>query len=912
MSPAPERCSHIARCARAASLGVSILCCVSAAIAQSNPADVAVAAASNDELLEAYLADRGLVEPLAAHLRVRLNTGSRDDQLRAAEALGKLYVRMLSETSVPEVRQRLEAQSRELLERVPEADSFDLRIDLAKATYLPVEEVVEQDRLRLASDSARSEAQRVLSLVTPQFEEIASKLQRKVDALEKREAGAREADLDHIRSELSEMRRLRSLSRYYSGWAAYYSAVLARNPRIAQRAMEDFGYLLNAVPGKPATLERLPKGLLKYEHVARAAIACGLCSSMLGNDVEAVRWLDEVEQAEGVPDTVLAQMFSRRLLVYAAASRWADVDVAVRRQRRSTGIGMGDTPLEIGQARLLAVLALEASRDPQIRPGTRALAEKMAQVGLGDLVTAGAVSHVLDLVRLYGTAPMAREGFVVTYVRGLQAFDRARESHLAGGGPAASELAPTPALVNAYREAADLLASARSSADASQFPAERAKAGIREGLARLYAGDFAAAAEALEQAATGAPTKERADALGFAIAALDRAVAGPKPSLAAHRDELATLYLKEFPQSEYAVKLLLRQTRADRLNDDKALEILLGIPQDSPVYPAARRQAARMLYEAYRQAPENLRDSAALRFADIAEPLLRAEHARAMGERDAAGMEAAKGVALRARQLAEVILGMSAPDVPRARAALEALESAANYQGLDTRDLAPELSLRRMQAALATGDQSGVERELSSLRRTGGVFADFAERILYRNSLKLWKASSGDPNAAMGVVRHGQRVLETSLAAGVKPGDPSMVALRDAVAEAAVQMYGATHDPVMRDLAAKIDQEQLGLGFRTAPSLRRLAAIAESRNEPAAALDFWTEVASGTSPPADAWFEARYNSIRLLAKVNPVEALAAMKQHRVLYPTLGPSPWKERFDELEKSLVIGAPVGGGP
>lgn len=854
------------------------------------------------------MAERALFEPLAAHLRSRLDSGSREEQARAAEALGRLYVRMLTDAKAPEARQRLEDQSRELLRRVPESDSFELRINLAKASYLPVEETVEQDRLKMATDAQRAEAQRVLAQIAPQFDELANKLHRRVEQLERKEALAKEADLEGVRAELADARRLRSLARYYSGWAAYYTAVLTRNPRLAQRALEDFGYLLNAVPGKAASIERLPKNMLRYEHVARAAVACGLCTAMLGGDVESVRWLDEVEQAEGVPEGVLDHLFSRRLIVYAATSRWADVEVAVRRRRGPTA--GTEKPLVLREARLLTVLCLEALRDPAMRPGLRAIAEKLSQLGLGDLVTQGEAGHVLDLVRLYGTAPIGQEGFIVGYVRGLQAFERAREAHRAAGGNP-EDTASAADVINAYREAAGVLGSAAGSGDSGKFPAERAKAGVRRGLALFYAGDFPQAAEAFLAAGEGAPADIRRDALWYAIVGLDRAIERGKPSLTEQRDRLATLYLKEFPGTENAVKLLLRQTRADSLTDDAALDILLGIPPESALYPAARRQASRTLYEGFRRAPEGRRDFAGLRFAEVAEQVLRLEHARAMGDRDPAGLDAAKGVAVRARQLADVLLGLNAPDVPRARAALDALASAADYQGLDLRPYEDELGYRRMQIGLIAGDAAAVERELAALRARGGTFASAAERLLYRDALRAWKAAGTDPAAARRVVRYGQRVLESAAAASLAPGEASVVALRDSVADAAAAVYRAEHDTIHRDLALKLDREQLAAGTRSASSLRRLAELTEAAGDAAAAGTYWNELLAGSEPGGDRWFEARFHTIRLLATAAPGDAITALKQHKVLYPTFGPPPWGSKLEELERAIVNGTPPPGG-
>lgn len=877
------------------------------AIAQPDEAPIDAPAVSADEVVEGYLADRGLLDVLAAHLRARLAQGPRDEQLKTADLLGKLYVKMLGGTTDPATRQRLEGLSRDLLARVPEANSFDLRLDLAKATYLQVEEVVERDRLRLASDAEKVEAGRVLRQVAPTFEEMGRKLNVKVEQLERRESIAKESDLDAIRADLADARRLRSLAKYYSGWSTYYTALLSNQPSLARKSLEDFGTLLNAVPGKPASIERSPKSLMRYEHVARAALACGLCNAMLGNDVEAMRWLDMVEAAEDVPKVVQDQLFSRRVIVAAGTQRWADVELAVRRRRTSPDGSDTNVPLSLADARLVAVLALQALQDAGVRPGLKAQAEKIAQIAMGDLVVKGEVGHVLDLVKQFGTAPIGSEGFIVTYVRALQAYDRARELHkgqLQGQGTI-DDPATSPEVVNEYRQAADLLHSAALSSDAGRFPQERVRSLIREGLARFYAGDFVPAASVFQSAADGAAPDLRRDALWYAVVSLDKAVDSGKPSAAPARDTVATLYLKEFPGTENAAKLLLRQTRTESLSETQSLDILLKVPPESPLFGASRRQACRLLYLAYKRAPEDKRDFAALRFAELAEPLLKADHTRALAERDAEGKDAAESVVLRARQLADALLGMTAPDVTRAQAALDALDTAAAYQGVTTSSIADELAFRHLQIALASGDALAAERLIGQLRASDGPFASIADRVLYRRSLQLWKQSPTDPIHARDVVRHGQRVLAEADDRGLS--DAATVSVRDSVADAAAFLASQQHDGLMRDLAISLDKAQLAAGLRTASSLHRLGILLEDQGDLAGSLAAWQELVAGLQAGTEPWFEARYNAIRLLGKRDPAGALEAINQHKVLYPQVGPGPWKDRFDELERALKLAPP-----
>jgi hypothetical protein len=885
---------------------VAWLACVCGAAALSaaqTPPPPAGAVVTEDEFLEAYLADRELWTVLAAHLRSRLGAGASEDRSRAAESLGRLYAKMLAETMTPEQRQRLEGQCRELLRQVPEADSFELRINLAKAEYLRIEEIVEKDRLRLATAEDKAEADRALRHLGPMFEEIAAKTGRRVEQLEKKETLAKDDAVEGVRVELADARRLRSLARYYSGWTSYYSAVLNKTPGPASRALEDFGALLNAVPGKPASIERMPKHLLRFEHVARAAIGCALACSLLGRDTEAARWLDEVEQAEGVPPAVLDQVFARRLIVSATAQRWADAELEVRRRRKAED--GSERLLSVVDARLAAVLALDAARDPSLRPGMKAAAEKVSQVAMSDLIKRGEIGQILDLVQAFGTAPIGGDGFIVAYVRGLQAFESARAAHKASGE---NPEQPTgdPALVNRYREAAGLLAAAPAAADAARFGSELPRAMIREGLAWYYAGDVTKAAPRFEAAAQRAGSGDaRRDALWYAVVSLDKAIETGQLSAAGTRDRLATLYIQEFPGTDNAAKLLLRQTRADALSPAQTIDVLLKVPADSPLHEAARRQAARLLYQEFRRVPTDEKSFAALRFAEVVEPLMRSEHARALGVRDAAGAQAADALILHARQLADALLAAPAPDLQRVEAALSMLESAADAQRIDLRPFEPELAFRRLQVALARSDEAGVQRLLDRLRESDPKFSTAADRLLYRRAFTRWRENSLDPALAREVVRHGARLIDQARGAA---NDATVVSLREAVAAAAAVGYRADRDVSLRDLAIRLDREQLEGGTRAASSLRRLGELLEDAGDPDAALAAWQELLAGLDPASAGWYEARYQSLRLLLRADPRAAADAMRQHVILHPEYGPEPWGSQLRALEKQMPAPTPA----
>lgn len=891
----------------------AMLGCAAAARGQdlpslATPPGISSPTQASDESAEEYLTDHKLWEVLGARLRRQLREGTPEDQVRAINLLGSLYVRMLTDATTPEQRQAVEAAARELLKDPrAETEAPELRLNLAKASYLKVEDIVERNRLKLASSEERAEAERVLRTTMPVFEEIGRRVEAKVKGLEAKEKSANAPDMDALRLELAEQRRIRSLAWYYAGWSRYYSALLTNTPSQALEAMRRFGGLLNAVsPERPPTIDRVPKNLLRYEHVARAAMGCALCASLQGNHTEAARWLDLVQEADEVAPIVLDQLFSRRVIVHAAASQWADIDLAVRRRRRPDP-ELPPQPLSVADARLLAVTALETAKATQ-SDMIRAEAEKQAQLAFADLIQRGEAGHVLDLVSLYGTSPIGQEGFIVAYVRSLQAYERARTAHKAAGND--DEPAADDGVVNLYREAAGLLKAAGDSGDAAQFPKEREKAVIREGLALFYAGDLEAAARRFQQAAdiSVSPPQKR-DAMWYSIVALDRAVEKGNRGLTGERDRVATLFLEQFPSSENAAKLLLRQTRADRLTDAQALDILMKVGRDSPIYEASRKQAARLLFQAYRKAPPGEKDFAAVRFSDIAEGVLKLEQARAMAGTDDVAREAANDLVIRVRQIADALLSMSAPDIARVEAAFAVLESVAAYQAMDLTQLDGELTFRRVQMAVSRNDEPTIVKLVDSLRNLGGPFSSAADRLLYRRAVRTFaaKTPANEIAASKQVVQFGLHVLESPDA----DKDPATPGIRESVAEAAALLWRQDSDASMRDLAIRIDTAQIASGNRTASSLRRLGVLYEAAGNDAKALDAWRDLLNGLAVGTNDWYEARYESLRLLLDVAPAEAEAAMKQHKVLHPGLGPQPWGDKLAQLEARMSVPTPAPSG-
>ncbi|NUQ53624.1 MAG: hypothetical protein HUU19_13115, partial [Phycisphaerales bacterium] len=331
---------------------------IAACVATCEGAAIGSVSPPSEDALESYLESRDLSNLLAAQLRGRLATATGDARNEIAERLGRVYVRQMSAAKTPEERRVIEDAARELIESMPESSVFELRIDFAKTSYLRAEDLIERFRVRIVGEAQLQEADRLLRLITPQFQEIATRVGHRIELLERKEAGARQDDLEETKAQLADARRVRSLAQYYAGWCGYYGAMLSSNKGAAMRAMQDFGWLLNSGGGKVPEIDRVPGALLKYEHVARAAVGVAMCASLRDNDVEALRWLDLVESTDGISPALRAELLSRRMVVLGGAKRWSDLELLLK--RRAADRKKDPALLTPSEARLLAVLALDA------------------------------------------------------------------------------------------------------------------------------------------------------------------------------------------------------------------------------------------------------------------------------------------------------------------------------------------------------------------------------------------------------------------------------------------------------------------------------------------------------------------------------------------------------------------------
>lgn len=896
-----------------------------------------------DASLEAYLEQHGLKALLAEHLGGRINEVSGDERERITQKLSGLYVELISSAATPEQRSAWEARARELIKRGGDAQTVQLRLDLSRSLYAAAEDAAERWRLRLIEPAERDAAERDLRTLKLDFDQLAADLNRRVEAMER---GAMSRDQD-----LAEVRRQRAVANYYAGWTGYYLAFISGDHAPASESLKALGWVLGRVGGAPATIDKLPLPRLKNEDVCRAAIAAALCHSLAGNDAEALRWLDKLAQSNDVPASIKPLLFTRRMQVLAQARRLDDLEAEVRAFRRpappgAPSAGEPQQRLDTLAARLLAVLAFEAGEQGG------AAAQRLGQVAYEDLMAGGQLAHVLDLSTRYGTEPLGQRGFIAHYVRGATAYARARQAHeaeaSASTGPkvSADDPATDPATINRYREAASMLGDAGKQDDVGKYNADLMRAMMLRGRALYYAGDLEPASEAFAQAAAQAQAlgpgsaSDAQEALWLAVVSMD-ALIGKDPAARGtarmdRLDELSTLFVRLYPQSPRAAQLLINQRTGSRVKDEEAVKTLLSVAKDAPIYEASRRAAARVLYRLYRGAPGDERSFAAARFVAVAEEVLGADRRAAAAAKDADAKEAGTRVVTTARQLLDALLSSGSPDVQRAQAVLEVVESVAALNALDLSPFAEELQFRRFQVLLARGDIAGAERLADQMAGAGAPiagesggpgapaprpqsrFAASAQRALYLRAVTQRKsliASTGATDeareaAARDVLKYGVRVVEQFGSSVEALRDSAAAGVYAEVADAAGYLAEERGDSAARDLAIRLDRLALAATPGQVGPLRRLGVLSEQAGDLALAEECWRTLASGLTEGSPDWFGARFNLIRLIMRHDEAQARTLMQQLATLYPDLGPAPWNSRLRSLAESLGTGAGTPG--
>lgn len=870
-----------------------------------------------DLALDDYLESQDLVS-LRARLLERLLAQAPDGQdAEVAARLARVYTLLMESAESEVAREDFEAKCETLLAQAPQADTLDLRLSLARARYVRAEQVAERYRLGLATAADAQSARAEFAALAPMFDALAERADSRVRDLERQlEAGAPRDEL--MTSAVTGSRRVRSMSRYLGGWSAYYMAELDSTGRdaagIGQAAQIRFGALLEARRGAVPSRDRVAPEMLRFDHVARAALGVGLCWSLRGNLQEALDWIELVESAPRLEDAVRSQIPARRMIVLARAQEWGRlasyVDRIVSQSEESGG-------LSVSEARLLATLTLTPRGEgpgPQgasIAPEARLL---IAQRAMAALVRSGNGAQALDFVAPYlelvGSNEQVAAGFVPRYLRALREYEAAREAHRSS--PRSNDTpSRDPEARRRYASAQSFMDGALAARDAQEFAEVRSQAILIRALSTFFqaknAEELGKACDRLLEAAAALESANPQQAISahrFAIRALDLAIEVAGADAAAIRERrraLVDAFIAAHPEDSAAGALAYQRATSGEVAGEQSIESLLLVDGSEELRIAARHEAGRLLYQRFINAPDAERAIDARRFLSHASVLLEEDRQRLV-----TGDEGILAAALlNARRTIDVALWFRPPEKELAIRAYDLMASLALRGAIDTDAVEAEFRFRAVQIALLRDEVALAESEADQLRALDAALAQSAQRELYRYAYQQW-SDSGSLEDARRVVKHGSEVLREMTAAKTEPSDPAAIALSAGVARASAQIWKDDGEESARELAAILFRTALRADPRNRTVLEAAAEFFEQSGDMEAALDALRSLLGGLPAGSEQWFEVKVRLLTILAKEDPARARQVLDQHRALYPEMGPAPFGERLRTLDRQL------GGSP
>ncbi len=853
-----------------------VLFWVCAGLATANPQDQAV---------ESYLRAARMDTLLEVQLESRLEA-SGDPAERAAlgEELSQLYLRLLRELDHSDpYRVLLLNRASDLVQRITDAPMYELRLELLISAYGAQEESIELHRLRLLGAAQREDAREAMLQTSRGLRALLSTLEPKLNRLDRRRTQPLgEDEARRVAIEIDDLRRQRSLAHYYLGWAGYGLAVL-EDRHVGDDVFISFGWILGNEGGMPQSIE-LGQAALEYEHVARSAIGVALCYAQSDGGSLAQSWLTTLLDSTAIEPAVREAAEYRLLQVYAMSRDWFDANQYARliiKQRDDV------RAIRTGDARFLAIRALDSRLGGPPGQGGEQEATKLAQFGIEQLVELGEIGHVVDLYQRYEHLPLLAQGFIPNYARALAQLNRLESGEASTG----------------FLDIAEQLRQALGAGDADDYPDHREDCQLKLAYA-LIRGDRPEDAlvqcdQVIERSLRDSAIEE---ARWLKIGAYDRSNVLSGRDASAELDRAVRAYVEAYPSTPRTAKLVLRHAMRGTIDQQLAIETLASITDDDPIAIPARRALVQLQYRMLRAKNDGDLD------------LLRDTRQRIAWLVDQNGTDTGKEDASQAniailRIGIDLALRDDPADTGSARAMIGILERLVDLSS-SLRSVEPELLMRRLQIAMYEGR---IERALAlvdELRSLDPRQGEQAEILVLNELIELW-GQVPNPILARNLVDLGVVVLARLTPPAPEPIGLQVSGLMEVVIHGAVFSEQRQSNPADLSLALRLAKQILLRGQPSESGLLRTASVAAQLGDTQTELEAWLRLLAAYPIDEDRWYEARYESLRVMQLIDPIRARDTFVQFRVLNPALGPSPWDERIGGLFGVSPSTGPGEGG-
>lgn len=843
----------------------------------------------DDDRVAAYLREHDMLALLEAQLEQRIDD-AQDEQQRAelAQELSLLYLRQLRATKPDEpYRQLLLLKASALVSRMAQAPMHELRLELLIDAYIRVEPDVEYFRLGLLSPQQTEMDIATLAGIGRGLDAITAVMEPELERETRRVSRGSQTAPGRGPASVDQLRRLLSLAHYYQGWSGYSLATLG-DEHAPAGVFIAFGWLLGA-QGSTPSLDGFNASTLEYEHVARAAIGLALAYAQSDDAITGRAWAKRVAESELVSEDVRRAAQDRLLQIYAMDRDWTQANQYARQLVIQRGQG---AHLSAADARFLALRALGALGLGDIGTGGATQAMGTAEFAVEQLIALGEIGHVVDLYHRFDSLPQITDGFIPSYAHALAELNRAEQASDAGPGR--------------YISVADLFDRAARSQDAGDYPQHREDCLLKLAYAQIQANRPSEALTACEQIIKGSVRQEAIEeARWMQIAALDRLNTNKGRDGSPELSAAVLRYIEAYPATPRSAKLILRYAMQGTIDPRVAIATLEAIDDADPIAVPARRTLIQLHAKALRAGAYRDQDLLG-RTLDLVVWILDAQgpapsdlnQARAQMGTIRTGLD----LALRAVP-------------PRTRLAQSLLERGSGLLGFDhsLEIYRAEFVYRQIQLALLDGRTDDASDLLGQLTTLDPRLGDNARLLLLNRFVENWQAQR-TPQTARSICDLGAQVL-----ASMTPPHPEALGLQvstiaELIGDAAQMLWERDRDQTpMRDLALRVSKMVLDRGEPSEAGLRRTAALASSTGDGDTELEAWLRLLAAYPEDDERWYEARYESLRVMHQSDPDRAQRTFAQYRVLHPDLGPEPWASRIADLFGLPVppIPAQIPGG-
>lgn len=830
-----------------------------------------VFASPEDDQVGAYLKSHSMLALLEVQLEERIGSAKDNaERSQLVEELSDLYLEQLHAFDRDDpYRQIVLNRARLLTSRMGSVPMYELRIELLIELYSSVETKVELARLDLLETKQRSAVIVQLTNANHQLKALSSKLDPAVTHKER--LGRRttsNANLDE-KPTLADLRRYRSLAHYYHAWTGYAIAVL-KDQHVPTDVFESFGWLLGG-EGEMARLSTMNETTLEFEHVAWSAIGVAMANAQSEDMLTARSWAKFVVESDHTQPDEKAAAEDRLLQILAMDRDWTS---AYKWMLTIYSIRGEDDPMTTGDARFLAMKSLEAMRSTRVGKGGAIEAKRVAQLAIENLVQLGEIGHVLDLYKRFDSLPMMSDSFITNYAQALGELNRAERSGSDG----------------MYASIASLFADALKSKDANRFPIERDDCTLKLAYSEIRSGRAKEAIKVCDQLIERSGNEEVVEeARWIRIAAIESLNMKRSKASSDALEHAVREYIVAYPATPRSAKLILRHAMQGTIDAQVAISTLSAISDADPIAIPARRTLVSLRYKRLQ----------AMRFADQAANREVLDMIRWIVETQAdeiVDLNDAKARMGTIRIGLDLSLRVSPAEVEFADRLLAHAMALMSYDNSFAKHRG-EFVYRQVEIAMLDHRLNDAADLLSELETLDPKKADSARVLMFNDSIRAWQTRQNASNAQH-VIDLGSKVLANQMPVFPNPMGLQVSTVAEMIAQAAEYLWTTRQDSGSHALALRLSLLVLDRGQPTEQGLRRTTRLTNHAKDYKHGLEAWLRLLAAYPSSDERWYEARYESLRVMKEVEFARALSAYGQYRVLHPSLGPAPWNEKIASL--------------